>query len=169
MNSMRSTFFLIVFALALATTARPAVAGKDVSDYLTADGLLKEVLELRDVQGGFAGFTGSLWKVEKDGQWKKFQVFNQKLTEKEQGQLNKEQLANLAKTLAQYNLANLANEGKVAVNPHVVQIGFGKLKANLNLGAGQALPAADPATVTGRFGGIAQAVQAMLKGKKSDS
>jgi hypothetical protein len=146
--------------LALVISASPAPAGKDAADYLTEAGQLKEVLEVKDVQGGFAGFTGSLWKVEKDGQWKKYQAFNQKLTEKEMGKLNKDQLSQLAKELAKYNLLGLAKEGKTMVNPHVVTIQFGKHKAELIAMAGT-IPKTDPATAGGRYAGILDAVKTL--------
>src|SRR5438105_3868867 len=67
----------------------PVGAGTSAKDYLTDEGKLKETLEIRDVQGGFAGFTGTAWKVEPDGQWGQYAVFQQKLTLKDKGQLSK--------------------------------------------------------------------------------
>lgn len=161
-------FVFLVPAFLLLVLTGPAPAGKDASDYLTADGQFKETLQLKDVQGGFAGFTGWLWQIEKDGKWRKNQVFNQKLTLKEEGNLSKEQMMTLAKELAKYDLLNLKGNNKnVGANPHVVTIEFGKHKAEFTLGAGDPLPKADPASVDGRAGGIAQAVQSMLKGGKA--
>jgi hypothetical protein len=159
---MRTPFVLIAMILALVVSGSSASAGKDAGDYLTEGGQLKEVLEVKDVQGGFAGFTGSLWKVEKDGQWKKFQVLNQKLSEKEMGKLSKDQLSQLAKELAKYNLLGLAKEGKQIVNPHVVTIQFGKHKAELTA-MGGTIPKTDPATVGGRYAGILETVKTTLK------
>jgi hypothetical protein len=166
---MKAVFSLGAALLAFSFLAQPAPAGKDTMDYLTGNGQLKAVLVLKELQGGFAGFTGWQWQVEPDGQWKKFQVFNEKLTEKEKGQLSKEQLASLAKELAKYDLLHLQKKGKVSVNPKTVTVKFGKQEAELVLMGGATLPKADPATVEGRFSGISQAVQSMLKGKKEEN
>src|SRR5262245_44444635 len=123
--------------------------GKE-GDYLS-DGKLKETLEIRDLQGGFAGFTGKMWKIEPDGKWMMGSVFRLKVKDVAQGKLSEKELADLAKELARFDASNLKDQGKVTTNPHVVRIKWGKHEAALTLGAGQKLPAADAKTIEGRF------------------
>jgi hypothetical protein len=165
---MKAVFSVAVTVVILAGMVSPATAGKDTGDYLTADGQLKEVLELRDVQGGFAGFTGSLWKVEKNGQWKKYQVFNQKLTEKEDGKLTKDQLQALAKELAKFDMLTLKNTSFKGANPHKVTITFGEYSRTLAMTGGQPLPKADVNSEEGRFAGVVQEILSVLKAKKAE-
>src|SRR5262245_13578171 len=94
-------------------------------DYL-ADGQFKHAIVIRDVQGGFAGFTGRMWQIEPDGSWSTGTVFNQKIKVEHKGKLTKDQLAGLAKDFAKYDLAALKDMGKANVNPHVVTITWGK-------------------------------------------
>src|SRR5262249_61088339 len=58
--------------------ALPVEAGEirvsSPADYLTADGRLKERLEVRDTQSGFAGVSGTYWVIEPDGSWSTGQV-----------------------------------------------------------------------------------------------
>ena len=150
----------------LLTGALFAASGADdkLDEYLTKDGKLTRALEVRDVQGGFAGFTGRVWTVDPAGRWTTGRVFNQKIDVEKKGELTKEQLAALAKELARHDLANLKSEGKPTTNPHVVTIKFGDREATLNLGAGQPLPKPDPkGGAAGRYAGIVKAVEALLK------
>ncbi|MCI0460043.1 MAG: hypothetical protein L0Z62_24085 [Gemmataceae bacterium] len=147
-------------------------AGEQASDYLTKDGQLRQALEVRDVQGGFAGFTGRQWTIEPSGKWTVHRVLNKPVEEEGKGELSKEQLAALAAELARYGLKDLPTKklGRPMANPHEVTIKFGKQTARLTLGAGQPLPKIDPnkprATVEGRYSGIVQAVQKLLPVKK---
>src|SRR5438046_1764672 len=111
---------LIAFAgLALAA----GVAG---ADHLTADGKLKSQLEITDVQGGFAGFTGTKITVEPDGSWKVSQVFNRKDTEKKSGKFNARQLKQVAELLDRFGFDALPAKsgGPSKVNPHAVTVRF---------------------------------------------
>ncbi len=160
--------------LLLAAAALSAGAGEQASDYLTKDGQLLQSLEVRDVQGGFAGFTGKQWTVEPSGKWTVQRVRNKPIEVEGKGELTKEQLAALAAELARYGLKGLPDSkpARPMANPHVVTITFGKQKATLTLGAGQALPKADPtkprATTEGRYAGLVEAVQKLLAVKKSE-
>jgi hypothetical protein len=131
------------------------------------DGQLTQTLVIKDVQGGFAGFTGEQWTVEPSGAWKHYRVFNEKLELLKEGRLTKEQLAHLAAALAKYDLMTLKNldEGKRMANPHVVTISYGKHEATLVLRAGAPLPKPDPKSLPGRYAGIIQEVQSLTKGK----
>src|SRR5262249_29581851 len=143
-------------------------------DSLTEDGRLAQRLEVRDVQGGFAGFTGRQWTVEPSGKWAVHRVRNQPTELVASGELSKEQLAALAKELARYRLKDPAGskpEGPGA-NPHRVTVTFGKRTATLELTAGEPLPAVDPAkpraTVGGRYAGLVNAVTRLLSPEKKE-
>ena len=120
----------VLWVVAVMAAGGVLSAADKADDYLK-DGKLKQTLEVNDVQGGFAGFTGKQWVVEPSGEWRISSVFNKRLTVEKKGTLTKEQMASLAKDLAKYNLSGLAGktEGKVMVNPHVVTIKFGKDEA----------------------------------------
>jgi hypothetical protein len=126
---------------------------------------LKETLTVKDVQGGFAGFTGKQWTVEPSGKWKVYEVFNERLTEKAGGELKKEQLTELARELEKYRLADLSSKGKETTNPHVITISQGKKSVRLTLPPGDSLPKPDAGSVEGRFSGVASAVQKLLREK----
>src|SRR5262245_29680685 len=132
----------IRIAVALSTCAVCAAllaAEGDVAAYLK-DGKLTHTLEIRDVQGGVAGFTGTSFRVEPDGAWTTAQVMNQKASNEKKGTLTMDQVATLAKALAKYDTLNLKSAGKPMTNPHVVTIKFGKVEGTLNLPAGAPLP-----------------------------
>jgi hypothetical protein len=160
------TRLLPVLLLLLAAPAR----ADEPASYLTKDGQLAQTLEIIDVQGGFAGFTGTAWVVEPSGKYAVYRVFNQKRDELGKGELSKEQLAALAKELDRYGAADLKGLGKPMTNPHVVTVKWGKSSAELNLGAGEPLPKASDRKedVGGRFAGVVAAVQAVAKPKKEE-
>jgi hypothetical protein len=158
----RFSAFCLFFLLAPA-----APAGKDVGDYLTKEGTLKHPLEILDVQGGFAGFTGTLWSVRPDGEWKRSAVVQKKNKLLNEGKLSSKQLRELAATLAKYDLLHLDDQGRVAANPHNVSITFGKHSCEIRLGAGKPLPQAGE-SVAGRYGGIVRAVQELCKAKAGE-
>src|SRR5262245_30621019 len=159
---VRATAIIVLALLA----AVPCPGQDKTADYLTAGGQLKQPLHIRDVQGGFAGFTGTAWRIEADGQWSVARVFNKKEEVQGQGKLTPAQLVGLAKELAKYDLANLKTEGKASVNPHVVTITWGRQEFVLTLMAGQALPGAGTDSLPGRYSGVASAVREMLKKKE---
>jgi hypothetical protein len=132
---------------------------------------LTATLTIKDVQGGFAGFTGKQWTIEPSGKWTMSDVFNQKLTEKARGELSAEKLAELVKELERYGLGDLPAKkpARSMANPHVVTITLGKRDASLELNAGEALPKPDPdkpkGNVENRYAGIVAAVQKALREK----
>jgi hypothetical protein len=164
----------VLLAVLLGLLAAPADAGGDKGDkgdkggkdkYLTADGNLTATLEVVDVQGGFAGFTGLHIKVAKDGSWEISRVAQKKLKVLNSGQLSKDQLKGLAAALAKYDALGLKDEGKAGANPHNVTVRFGKHRATLALGAGKPLPSPSATEVPGRYSGIFAAVrEAVMKG-----
>lgn len=126
-------------------------------------------LVIKDVQGGFAGFTGKQWRIEPSGEWAEYEVFNEKLTEKKKGKVTKEQLAALARTLDKFGLADLPNEGKEGTNPKVLTITYGKREAILVLDAGAELPKPNQDkpkdSVANRYSGIVDAALKLVKEK----
>ncbi len=154
-----------VASLALGLLAAAWAVAADAGDYLTQDGKLKETLDLTDVQGGFAGFTGKGYVVEPSGEWKLLKVFNDKKDVEAKGTLSKEQLAALAKELAAYDLAGLADTkaGKAGANPHVVTVHWGKKETVVTLNASDPLPRPDKTSVGGRVAGVAAAVADLAK------
>ncbi len=163
---------LLLVSAAVACGTFAGSAENKMSEYLTKDGKLAQTLEVSDLQGGFAGFTGRQWTVEPSGQWTVARVINKKVEVEQKGTLTKEELAELAKQLATYELAKLENktDGKPMANPHVITIKWGKQESTLTLAAGSPVPVPDPkkptATVESRYGGIVKAVQDLLKEKK---
>jgi hypothetical protein len=140
------------------------VAAQDGDDYLK-DGKLTHPLKVVQLQGGFAGFTGTEYTIEPDGTWTTASVFNKKITPKDKGKLTAKELETLAGLLAKNELAKLpAKSGKQpGANPHTITIEFGKTKAAL---VGQMQPKADPndaGSVESRFAGIVQGVRGLLK------
>jgi hypothetical protein len=151
---MKRSASSILFAVLLGLLTGPAAAGDGKDGYLTKDGQLKATLTVTNVQGGFAGFTGTRLKVEPDGKWTLARVFQKKDKTLKSGKFNEGQLKQLAAVLAKYDLDGLKDEGKASVNPHVVTVEFGKHKATLTLGTGKPLPAPSTTSVAGRFSGI---------------
>jgi hypothetical protein len=135
------------------------------ADYLTKDGKLAQPLKVVQLQGGFAGFTGIQFAIAPDGSWTSANVFNEKLTPKDKGQLSAKELAKLAAALEKYDLAKLPEKSGVApgANPHTLSFEFGKSKANL---IGQVPPKLNPKnpskTIESRFAGIWEEVAGLL-------
>lgn len=160
---------LLIAAALLFVVVMPVAATSKPEDYLDKAGMLKEKLEIRDLQGGFAGFTGRAWIIEPDGSYQAGLVGpNDRFEAETKGKLSKEKLADLAKHLARNDLLALKDTGEVVVNPHVVTIQFGKRTVTLNLLAGEPLPKPDPdkPTAASRFSAIVKCVEEMLKEKK---
>jgi hypothetical protein len=158
--------FLIAVILLIVSAAR---ARDKPDDYLTKDGQLKDRLEVLELQGGFAGFTGTYYVIEADGSWSTGAVLpgNKRGEAKAKGKLTAEQLASLAKDLARHELASLKNHGEPVVNPRVVEIRFGKSTAVLQPERGKAAPEEDKA-VRARYAGIAEAVRGLAKEPKKE-
>jgi hypothetical protein len=138
-------------------------AASTPGDYLTADGRLKERLEVRLAHGGFAGFSGGYWVIEPDGSWSAGPIVplvkGGKGAPTAKGKLTPAQLAGLAKVLARHDLAGLSTHGKPVVNSQVLTIQFGKRSVHLyDTGANQA--------VRERFQGVADAVRELCQSDK---
>jgi hypothetical protein len=159
---MRWSLYLL--SLALCGLGLPVVRAGDKSEDYLKDGKLKERLEVRVTQGGFAGFTGKYYAIEPDGSWNTGLVLpprEKKGEPKSQGKLNAKQLAQLANDLASNDLATLPNHGEPRVNPRVIEVCFGKKTSRLQLNPGRSTPEADQA-IRARYAGVVQAVKALL-------
>ena len=142
-NVCRVALATIAVAVGLQTAAADDKTEKkpvaDTSSYLRDDGQLKSGLTLRDAQSGFAGETGQLISIQPSGEWSVQKFTNEKLAEpKGKGKLSKEQLAELAQSLAQQDFAGLPKSiGKpLRANPRVVTVTIGKQSVVFTRNAG---------------------------------
>lgn len=137
------TLWLLLACVAAAGGDDKSSDERDAASYLTGKGHLAQTLTLRDSQGGFAGFSGSLWTIEPDGTWRRAPFLNEDVREAEQsGQLSAKELSALAAALKQHKLVDLPKNigGEPMTNPHVFTLTFGKFSCELVLGAGADLP-----------------------------
>lgn len=150
----------------LGVTLTLSVQAEGPADYLKA-GKLAQRLEVLELQGGFAGFTGHYAIVEPDGSWTTGDVLPSERIgpAKAKGKLTADQLATLTKELAKHNLATLPKHGETETNPVVVRITFGKTVSELQPLPGTAKPEVDRA-VRARYAGIVAAVKAACVGPK---
>jgi hypothetical protein len=135
---MRSVIWSVLALAPLAGMGRAA----DAEDYLTQDGKLRHGVEFRDGQSGFAGLTGTLWRVEPDGAWT-VAAFRDEAAQKKlrQGKLSEKQLAALAGHLAALDVTGLPKDlgSFTGANPHVFSLRFGERTATVTVAPGQAL------------------------------
>lgn len=140
--------------------------------FLGPDGQLRAGVELRDAQGGFAGFSGNLWTIEPDGTFRVARFLNEKVDEPHRtGHLTRDSLASLAEVLAVQDFfglpANLGDE--IQVNPHRVTLSFGQKTVTLWLPPGVGLTEAaaahrdDRKSPQARFLTTVQTVQALVE------
>ena len=111
--------------------------------FLTRDGKLSGTLTLKDVQGGFAGFTGVIWTIRPDGSWDRKRFINRTMRKADQqGKLTAKQLHSLADVLAHAQVDKLPPKmGKFrGANPHVVTLSWGKNQCAWTLSPGSPVP-----------------------------
>src|SRR5436190_898826 len=153
------SFILIGSSLSIAPAAQPTAGS-----YLK-DGKLKERIEVRELQGGFAGFTGTYYEIEPDGSWATGPVLppqSRRGDPTAKGKLTADQLAQLAKEFARLDLANLPSHGESVTNPKIMRVYFGTRMVELQPNPGKASPEQDKA-IRARYDGIFQAVKAACK------
>jgi hypothetical protein len=158
-----------LLCVALAGLALPATRAEQGPGSLK-DGKLAQRLEILELQGGFAGFTGTYYAIEPDGSWSTGAVAPPRAEKGEpraKGKLTPEQLAQLAKDLARYQIATLPSHGEPVVNPKVIRIHFGNRLAELQPGRGKGNPEQDRA-IRARYEGIVQTVRALCKDAKRE-
>ena len=145
---------------------RPAAKTVRINVVVTKDGLaagpaipsalaLPAVVSLRDAQGGFAGFTGWLTTVQRDGHWERRSFFNRKLQPvKQKGKLSATQLTQLAKLVMETTKPGPLPKqlGKPQdANPRVFTLTIGETQSALTMRTGAALPAAGTDATMNRF------------------
>ena len=142
---------------------------KKKNKYLV-DGKLAKPLVFKDAQGGFAGFSGYLWTFNPDGSWTRQSFLNETVREADQkGKLTKEQLTQLAETLAKQDAIGLPEKiGKdIGANPHVFTISWGDKQSKLIAQAGSPLPdSKDSKSAEARFAAIAKTILELAKPEK---
>jgi hypothetical protein len=140
---MRSLLCCTIVAATLAATS-PTLAAPPV--VLTKDGKLVQPLVVRDVQGGFAGFTGTEWSVNPSGDYVVSSVRRGKAEAQKKGRLRPQQLAALVKALARCDAAKELTPAKAfdGANPHVISVKVGERQFSLRLPPGAKPPKADP-------------------------
>ncbi len=137
-----------VAALRDAAAARGGGTNATASDnaYLNAAGSLQHPIVLRDSQSGFAGNSGTIWTIEANGAWRSQTFLNANVRMPEhEGRFTKEQLATLARHLAQRDLLGLPDSIGVSpnVNPHTISVSFGKKECRRSMIGGGALSKVD--------------------------
>ena len=131
---------LIAFTLLFADALEAALSP---DKFLTKGGRLTATLTLKDGQGGFAGFTGSIWTVRPDGSWDRKRFINRTMRKADQqGKLTTKQLYSLADVLAHAQVDKLPPKmGKFrGANPHVVTLSWGKHQCAWTLPPGSPVP-----------------------------
>lgn len=146
---------IFLFSLAFSS----AFAGEE--DYRTSDGKLLNKLEVAVSEGGFIP-QGTRYVIGTDGAWTATDFALGQPDRTREGTLSNEDLDKLVKELVRYNLKELKDEGELVVNASQVSIRFGQLGGTLTTPPG-ALPAPDPKTMAGRYGGILIAVRDILR------
>lgn len=133
--------------------ASVACADERLDAYLK-EGRLTAKLDVLELQGGFAGFTGTYTTVEPDGSWSSGPMLprDKRGAPTSFGKLGPNGLKKLAAVLAKNDLANLPSAGKPITNPQITTITFGEHTATL-------MPAAKDPTITARYEAIVAAVK----------
>jgi hypothetical protein len=157
LGASKDTAGPVLVAAPIKLTVTAPVGGK-VEDYLDRDGRLKERLEIRHLQGGIAGSTGTYHVIERDGTWGTgaLQLRGGKETVSAlvvKGKLTAAQLRQLAEALARHDLAGLKDHGQVEVNPRTLTIRFGSQSVTLQPGRGN-VSAEEDRAVRARYQGI---------------
>jgi len=144
--------------------------------YLTKDGKLSATLTLKDVQGGFAGFTGVIWTLHPDGSWGRKRIVGRATRKSDlTGKLTAKQLQQIADVLAHAQVDKLPGRlGKFrGANPHVVTLGWGKRQCAWTLPSGMPIPKYPDQpfgklTEEDSFARIAQALHKLLKAPEKE-
>ena len=156
---MRCSSCCVLVVFALSAPAAPP------DRTLTRDGKLAQPLVVRDVQGGFAGFTGREWSVDPSGAFTVAMVRNRKADVVKKGDLPPERLAALAKELSRCDAAKELAPARPfqGANPRVVSVKVGGKEFTLRLRGGQELPEPGPGKLPASeaewFGVVVRAVQ----------
>ena len=133
-------FILMTFLLLFAGKTQ---ANLPRDKFLTRDGKLSATLTLKDVQSGFAGFTGVIWAIRPTGSWDCNRIVGRTTHKPDlNGKLSAKQLRQTADILAHAQMNKLPTRlGKFrGANPHVVTLGWGKRQCAWTLRPGMPVP-----------------------------
>jgi hypothetical protein len=148
--------------LVLALAALPDGA----NDYLTADGKLRERLEIMEVREGRGGSTGTLYRVQTDGTWSVWTMSQRdgswQGSVRARGRLTDAQLTRLAEALARHQLSTLREHGMPQVNARTVAVRYGARVATLWPGLDERAAQTD-AAVRARFAGVLTTVKSLCR------
>jgi hypothetical protein len=159
---------LSCLVLGLAILAVGPAAAQDKGGAYVKDGKLTAKVEVLELQGGFAGFTGTYYTIEREGSWSTGPVLPRDTRGEPtaKGKLTADQLKALEKAFTANDLSSLPSHGMPETNPKVVTIIFGRKKSEL-----QPKPAGKPEedkAIRTRYAGIFDAVKAAAKGGKKE-
>jgi len=123
-----------------AASVQPPGEGGELSRFLRPDGLLREPIEFKDAQEGFAGVSGRIVTIEPTGKWRAARFLNDQVQEPDLlGQLTPQELSAVAGLFAAERfLESPAQLGRdVKVNRHLVSLRFGVKNSTLLLNPGE--------------------------------
>jgi hypothetical protein len=137
---VRALIWGAVASVLSAVCASAADSMAHPSEYLAEDGQLRAQLELKDAQDGFAGISGTMWTIERDGTVKAARFVNARVDPPRRvGQLTKDDLAKLAEVLSAQGFSGLAPElgREQKVNARRITVTFGGKSSTWVLPPGQ--------------------------------
>jgi hypothetical protein len=165
---MYAAIFLAFWSMT--STAMDTPTSRD--RFLGPDGQLTARVELKDAQGGFAGFSGTLWTIEPDGTFRVSQFLNEKVHGPDRtGQLTQESLTRLAEVLVVQDFLGLPMElgHQLRVNPHRLTLSFDQKTVSLGLPPGVSIAEAaaahkgDEKNAEARFLALAGTVRQLVE------
>ena len=136
-----------ILTLLIAVSVSESVQGMDdekkkKDEYLREDGVLRQVLKLRDSQEGFAGVTGELIEFKTNGAWTVRRFVNDKMAKPHrEGKLKVDEVRKIGKLLGKQEFLKLPKSfgKKVPINRHRIEISFGPRTTVLTLVGGESL------------------------------
>jgi hypothetical protein len=155
MSHLRSfAMFRTMLCVVLLSLVASAAHGDERWESYFKEGKLTAALEVHELQGGFAGFTGKYYTIARDGSWTSGDVGPNEQREKPaaSGKVKEKELQAIAVALAKNDLGNLPNHGTPITNHTITRIIFGKRTAEL-------LPEGKEPKVIARYEAIAAAVK----------
>jgi hypothetical protein len=135
--SLTRRSFCAAVVLILGAAAGHASGPTDTSgDALMDDGRLQAELEVRDAQAGFAGLSGTITRVERDGTFTVSRFLNESVDgPHRQGRLDQDEIESLAAMLAEQDFLGLPREAGQAppVNARTITVTLGDRESTLSL------------------------------------
>jgi hypothetical protein len=125
--------FLVLLFTVMSLVASFGMASGDA---LTEGERLRTTLEVRDAQSGFAGWSGTVTRIEPDGTFTVSRFLNDRIEEPHrQGRLDKDARSDLADALSQYDFLALPEElgQSPPINPRTITVSVGDRTSTLFL------------------------------------